>query len=360
MTTTTGAAASAVAASGPLEVARRRMKGRKRGRFLLRRLGFYLVAAWSAITLNFVIPRLMPGDPSAAIIDQLERVSGQSLPPATLVSIQGLFGDPDDNLVEQYLTYLGQLARFDLGVSIVNFPVPVADLVAAGLPWTLLLVGTTTVVAFILGTALGVAAGWRAGTRFDAIVTPLTTFLSSVPYFWVALLALWAFGFVLGWFPLAGGYDPNLPISFEPAFIASVLQYGALPAATIVFSAFGGWMLGMRNMTVTTVGEDYVLLAQAKGLSPASVRWRYAARNAMLPQFTGFAMALGGVVGGALLTEIVFSYPGIGYLLFSALQKRDYPVMQGVFLLVTLTVLFANLIADSVYVWLDPRVREES
>ena len=358
MTSTTGVAAPAAAASGPLEVTRRR-KGRARGKFLVRRLGFYVVAAWSAITLNFVIPRLMPGDPSAAIIDQLERVSGQALPPATLVSIQGLFGNPDDSLFEQYIAYLGQLARFDLGVSIVNFPVPVADLVATGLPWPLLLVGTTTVVAFILGTALGVAAGWRAGTRFDAIVTPLTTFLSSVPYFWVALLALWFFGFILGWFPLSGGYDPNLVIAPDPAFIASVLQYGALPAATIVFSAFGGWMLGMRNMTVTTVGEDYVLLAQAKGLSPARVRWRYAARNAMLPQFTGFAMALGGVVGGALLTEIVFSYPGIGYLLFSALQKRDYPVMQGVFLLVTFTVLIANLIADFVYVWLDPRVREE-
>ncbi|MBB2976613.1 peptide/nickel transport system permease protein [Microbacterium endophyticum] len=338
----------------------RKKGGRGRRNFLFKRLGFYLAAAWAAITLNFVIPRLMPGDPSAAIIDQLERVSGQALAPSTLVSIQGLFGDPDQNLFEQYIVYLGQLARFDLGVSIVNFPVPVASLVATGLPWTLMLVGVTTVAAFVIGTSLGVATGWRAGSRFDSIVTPLTTFLSSVPYFWVALLAVWYFGFILGWFPLSGGYDPNLPIAFSFPFALSALQYGALPAATIVFSAFGGWMLGMRNMTVTTVGEDYVLLAQAKGLSPARVRWRYAARNAMLPQFTGFAMALGGVVGGALLTEIVFSYPGIGYLLFSALQKRDYPVMQGVFLLVTLTVLLANLIADSVYVWLDPRVREEN
>lgn len=352
-----GAVTSATVSVAQVTAKKRPRRGRSL--FLLRRLGFYLAAAWAAITLNFVIPRLMPGDPSAAIIDQLERVSGQALPPATLQSIQGLFGNPQENLFEQYVAYLGQLSRFDLGVSIVNFPVPVADLVATGLPWTLLLVGTTTIAAFLLGTALGVAAGWRAGSRFDSIVTPLTTFLSSVPYFWIALLAVWYFGFILGWFPLAGGYDPNLPVGFNLPFILSALQYGALPAATIVFSAFGGWMLGMRNMTVTTVGEDYVLLAQAKGLSSSRVRWRYAARNAMLPQFTGFAMALGGVVGGALLTEIVFSYPGIGYLLFSALQKRDYPVMQGVFLLVTLTVLLANLIADSVYAWLDPRVREE-
>ncbi|MEO3889405.1 ABC transporter permease [Nonomuraea sp. B5E05] len=329
-------------------------------RFLARRLGFYAAAVWSAVTLNFLIPRLMPGDPSLAIIEELERVSGQSLPPRTLESIQRLFGDPSANLGSQYLDYLGQLARLDLGVSIRNFPTPVSDLVWQGLPWTLLLVGSTTVVAFLVGTGLGVIAGWRAGGRFDSIVSPLTTFVSSVPYFWVALLALWALGFLLGWFPLAGGYDPDLPVGFNAPFLLSVLHYGALPAATIVFSAFGGWLLGMRNMTVTTVREDYVLLALAKGLSPRRVMLRYAARNAMLPNFTGFALALGGVVGGALLTEIVFSYPGIGYLLFISLQQRDYPVMQGVFFLITLTVLLANLAADSVYALLDPRIRERA
>lgn len=326
----------------------------------LRRLGFYLAAIWSAVTMNFLIPRLMPGDPSTAIIEQLERVSGQQLPPRTAESIQSLFGDPAANLGSQYLAYLGQLTRLDLGVSIRNFPTPVSELVWQGLPWTLALVGATTVLAFLLGTGLGVVAGWRAGGRFDAVISPLTTFVSSVPYFWVALLGLWAFGFVLGWFPLSGGYDPDLPVGLNGPFVASVFHYGALPAATIVFSAFGGWLLGMRNMTVTTVREDYVLLAQAKGLSPRRVMLRYAARNALLPNFTGFALALGGVVGGALLTEIVFSYPGIGYLLYASLQQRDYPVMQGVFFLITLTVLLANLLADSVYHLLDPRIRERA
>jgi peptide/nickel transport system permease protein len=330
------------------------------GRFLAKRLGFYAAAVWSAVTLNFLIPRLMPGDPSLAIIEELERVSGQSLPPRTLESIQRLFGDPSANLGAQYLEYLAQLTRLDLGVSIRNFPTPVSDLVWQGLPWTLLLVGSTTVLAFLIGTGLGVIAGWRAGGRFDSVVSPLTMFVSSVPYFWVALLGLWAFGFVLGWFPLSGGYDPDLPVGLNAPFVLSVLHYGALPAATIVFSAFGGWLLGMRNMTVTTVREDYVLLAQAKGLSPRRVMLRYAARNAMLPNFTGFALALGGVVGGALLTEIVFSYPGIGYLMYVSLQQRDYPVMQGVFFLLTLTVLLANLVADSVYALLDPRIRERA
>lgn len=332
---------------------------RRRWGFLGRRLAFYLAAAWSAITLNFLIPRLMPGDPSLAVIEQLERVSGQQVAPETLVSIQGLFGDPRENIFQQYLDYLGRLAHFDLGISISRFPTPVAELVGQGLPWTLGLVGVTTVTAFLLGTILGVIAGWRAGSRFDAVISPLTTFISSVPYFWIALLALWVFGFLLGWFPLSGGYDPDLEVGFTPEFASSVLTYGAMPAVTIIFSAFGGWLLGMRNMTVTTVREDYVLLAQAKGLSPARVMFRYAARNAMLPSFTGFALALAHVIGGALLTEIVFSYPGIGYLMYSGLQRRDYPVMQGVFLLITLAVLLANLIADSLYVVLDPRVREQ-
>jgi peptide/nickel transport system permease protein len=357
MSTTTEAATAATGAAGE-GGGPGALRAVRRWGFLLRRLGFYAAAASAAVVLNFLLPRLMPGDPSSAIVEELQRVSGQQVPPETLESIRAIFGDPDQNLAQQFVEYLGQLARFDLGVSVVNFPVPVSELVLEALPWTLLLVGTTTVLAFVLGTGLGVLAGWKAGSRLDSILTPLTAFLSSVPYFWVALLALWVFGFVLGWFPLSGGYDANLAEGFNLPFLASVLHYGALPAATIVFSAFGGWLLGMRNMTVTTVREDYVLLAQAKGLSRGRVVLRYAARNAMLPSFTGFAMALGGVIGGALLTETVFSYPGIGYLLFESLTKRDYPMMQGVFLIVTLATLLANLLADSLYVVLDPRIRE--
>ena len=330
----------------------------RRWGFLGRRLGFYLAAAWSAITLNFFLPRLMPGDPSSAIVDKLQSVSGQQLTPAALASIQKIFGNPHANLFRQYLDYLNQLAHFDLGISISDYPTPVSSLLWQALPWTMILVGATTVVAFVLGTGIGAVAGWKAGSRFDTVASPLTTFVSAVPYFWMALLGLWFFGFRLGWFPLSGGYDADIPIGFSPSFVLSALHYGVLPAATIVFSAFGGWMLGMRNMTLTTVREDYVLLAQAKGLSNRRIMLRYAARNAVLPNFTGFALALGHVVGGALLTEVVFNYPGIGYLLYTSLQQRDYPVMQGVFFLITLTVLLANLLADSVYILLDPRIRE--
>ena len=342
----------------PAAVVARPAKAPRRWGFLARRLGFYLAAAWSAITLNFFLPRLMPGNPSGAIVEKLQSVSGQAMTTSQLESIQKIFGNPSANLGTQYLQYLGQLAHLNLGISISNYPTPVSDLLWQGLPWTMLLVGVTTVLAFVLGTGIGAIAGWKAGSRFDTVVSPLTTFVSAIPYFWMALVALWLFGFKLGWFPLSGGYDADLPSGFSPSFVLSVMRYGALPAATIVFSALGGWLLGMRNMTVTTVREDYVLLAQAKGLSGRRVLLRYAARNAILPNFTGFALALGHVVGGALLTEVVFNYPGIGYLLYTSLQQRDYPVMQGVFLIITLTVLLANLLADSVYILLDPRIRE--
>ncbi|MEV4284434.1 ABC transporter permease [Nonomuraea bangladeshensis] len=325
-------------------------------RFLTRRVGFYLATAWSAITLNFLIPRLMPGDPASVIVRQLQRQSGESVSPETVAAIQKLFGDPRAGLLQQYGDYLASIARLDFGLSVSRFPTPVGELLGAGLPWTLLLVGTTTVVAFLLGTGLGIAAGWKPGGRLDGFLSPMSTFLSALPYFWVALIALYVFGLVLGWFPLGGGFDPDL--YGGPGFLGSVLEYLVMPAATIVFSAFGGWLLGMRNMMVTAVSEDYVLLGRAKGLSAGRVMFRYAARNALLPSVTGFAMAIGGVLGGALLTEIVFSYPGIGYLLYDAVSKRDYPLMQGVFLLTTLTVLLANFVADSVYVMIDPRTRE--
>lgn len=349
---------AAVTLPAATTAARSPARARRRWGFLARRFGFYLAAAWSAITLNFFLPRLMPGNASGAIIVKLESVSGQQMSADQVEAIQKIFGNPHANLFSQYVAYLGQLAHLNLGVSISNYPTPVSDLLWQGLPWTLMLVGVTTVLAFIIGTGLGALAGWKAGSRFDTIVSPLTTFISAIPYFWTALLALYFFGFQLGWFPLSGGYDPDLASGFSPAFALSVMRYGALPAATIVFSALGGWLLGMRNMTVTTVREDYVLLAQAKGLTGRRVMLRYAARNAILPNFTGFALALGHVVGGALLTEVVFNYPGIGYLLYTSVQQRDYPVMQGVFLIITLTVLLANLLADSVYILLDPRIRE--
>lgn len=323
-----------------------------------RRMSFYILAAWAAITMNFFIPRLMPGDPADAIIDQFRLVSGgREMPSEAVESIRILFGDPNANVLEQYIDYLGRLAQFDLGISVSRFPVPVSELILSGLPWTLMLAGAGLVIAFAIGITMGVFAGWKPGSAFDSAATPIAMFTVSIPYFWIALLAVWVLGFGLGLFPISGGYDPNVPFgSFD--FYLSVLYHGVLPLTTIVFSSFGGWLMGMRNMTVTTIGEDYVQLARAKGIRPLRIVATYAARNAILPSFTSFALSLGGIIGGALMTEMVFAYPGIGFLLFDAIEKRDYPVMQGVFLLVSLATLAANFLADSLYVLLDPRTRE--
>ncbi|WP_328375829.1 ABC transporter permease [Streptomyces sp. NBC_00440] len=355
------AAPSAAAGTPPAPAAaprRHRFSGRWRP--LRRRLGFYLVAAWAAITANFLIPRLMPGDPAEVILRQFQKTSGgEPLPPGAIDNIRALFGDPKANLFQQYADYLGNLAHLNLGVSVSRFPVPVSDLIMTGLPWTLMLAGISTVLAFVIGIVLGVVAGWRPGRLADSVMAPLAMFTTSVPYFWIALLAVWFLGFKLRWFPLSGGYAPDAtPGSI--GYVLSVLHYGTLPVATIVLASAGSWLVGMRNMTVTTVSEDYVQLGRAKGLSPWRVMTRYGARNAILPSFTSFALALGSVVGGSLLTEMVFSYPGIGFLLFDAIDKRDYPLMQAVFLLVTLATLFTNFVADSLYTLLDPRTREVS
>ncbi|WP_432164716.1 ABC transporter permease [Streptomyces sp. bgisy031] len=334
--------------------------GRRAGwAFLLRRLGFYLVTAWAAVTLNFVLPRFMPGDPALSLLKNIQQQTG-ALPTAAAVKAVRLFyGDPTRNLFQQYLNYWESLAHFDFGLSVSHYPTPVSTLVAQALPWTVLLAGATTVLGWILGTFLGAYMGWKPGNRFDSIFAPVTTFLHSLPAFWLALLVVYVFGFTLGWFPLSGGYDPNVPFQLNNVwFLLSVLRYGALPAFTLVFIGFNGWLFSMRNVMVTTVSEDYVLLARAKGLRERRVMLRYAARNALLPNVTGLAMALGGILGGVVIAEIVFTYPGMGYLLFQAVSGHDFPLMQTIFLMITLAVLVANLIADSIYVLLDPRTRE--
>jgi peptide/nickel transport system permease protein len=220
-------------------------------------------------------------------------------------------------------------------------------------------VGTATVISFVLGTLLGVAAAWRRGSWLDNLL-PAMTFFQAAPYFFVATLAVALFATKLGWFPAGQGYDTaTLNPGFTWAFISNVLDHAVLPALTIVLASVAGWMIGMRNMMITTMDEDYVLLAQAEGLPKHKVI-AYAARNALLPNVSGFSLAIGFIVSGALLTEIVFSYPGIGYLLLNSIGSDDYPVLQGIFLIITLAVLLANLLADFTYAFLDPRTRQEA
>ncbi|AEE44611.1 ABC transporter permease [Cellulomonas fimi] len=324
-------------------------------RFFVRRGIFYVVTAWAAVTINFIIPRLMPGDPVKAIMAK----SQGKLDSSAEAAIRTLFGlDEDKSVWQQYLDYWNLLLHGNLGVSFTYYPTPVAEMIQQTLPWTVGLVGIATVVAFLVGTLVGTGIGWRRGTWADSLL-PISTFFSAVPYFWLGLVVIAIFSVNLGWFPSSGAYDRSMVPAFTPEFIGSVLYYGTLPALTIVISSIAGWILGMRNMMVTVSSEDYVTVAQAKGLSERAVVFGYAARNAVLPQISSFALSLGFIVGGTLIMEMVFSYPGIGFLLYNATTNHDYTLMQGCFLVITLSVLVANVVADFVYAVLDPRTRQE-
>jgi peptide/nickel transport system permease protein len=324
-------------------------------RYLLQRLGFYLFTAWAAVTINFFIPRLIPGDPVQSLITKNQG----SLSADAIQSLYVLFGlDKNESLITQYFHYWAQLFRGDLGLSFTFFPTPVTSVIGDSLPWTIILVGITTVVGFLIGTSLGVVAGWKRGSWVDGLL-PVTTFLSSVPYFWLGLIAITLLAGPGSFFPASGGYDPGLVPGWDGTFIGSAVQHSLLPALTILISSMGSWILGMRNMMVTVASEDYITVAHAKGLKERRVMVSYAARNALLPSVSGFALALGFIVGGTLLVEIVFSYPGVGYELFQAVGSQDYPLMQGIFLIITLSVLVANLLADVAYLVLDPRTRKE-
>jgi peptide/nickel transport system permease protein len=322
-------------------------------RHLLRNLGLYAAAAWASLTLNFLIPRLMPGDPASIMF---ARFAGQ-LQPEAIDALRVAFGFTNEPLHQQYFTYLSHLLRGDLGLSVAYFPAKVTDVIATGLGWTLLLSGAAVIISFALGTTLGVIATWRRGGWLDSVLPPALVFLGAFPYFWLAMVLLYVLGFTLGAFPLRHAYSDDLAPALSGEFILSVLQHMVLPASAIVIATLGGWMLSMRSTMVSVLAEDYISMAAAKGLSQRRIMFHYAARNALLPNVTGFGMALGFVLSGSLLTEIVFAYPGQGYLLIQAVRNQDYPLMQGIFLTITLAVLGANLLVDILYVWLDPRTR---
>ncbi len=328
-------------------------------RYYVRRITFYVITLWAAVSLNFLIPKLMPGDPKQIFIDKFLRKGGE-LTPQMQNSIDLLFGaDGDAGLWDQYVSYWGRLFSGDLGISITYYPQPVTELIGQALPWTVGLVGLATIISFALGVGLGAWAGWKRGTWVDSII-PASTLLQAVPYFWLALILVSVFSVSTGWFPRIGSYDifgfDNGP-EWSWAFVGSVIYHGFLPALTIVLSSVGGWLLGMRNMMVSTLSEDYVTTAEAKGLRPRRVFTTYAMRNAALPSLAGFGVSLGFVVAGSLVMEQVFTYPGVGKLMITAVRNNDYALMQGVFLVITLAVLAALFLMDLIYGFLDPRTR---
>jgi peptide/nickel transport system permease protein len=321
--------------------------------FLLRRLAFYLAAFIAAATINFFLPRLMPGDP----IQKMFAGAGSDLSLENLNALKLTFGFIDAPLGEQYLAYLKSVFTGDLGRSIKYFPLPVTELLGRALLWTVGLVGAATVVSFTVGTFLGVMAAWRRGTLFDTIVSLTAIFSSSVPAIVVSLITLFVFGYTLDWFPSGYAADPMLDPSWSWSYISSVLYHGALPMFTLVAVLTGGFAVTMRNNMINLLGEDYIVMGRAKGLRDSRVMLWYAARNALLPTVSALAISLGAVLGGSLVTEVVFNYPGMGNTLYQAILARDYPVIQGELLIMTGAMLVANFIVDLSYVLLDPRLK---
>lgn len=323
-------------------------------RYVLRRAGFFLLTLWAAVTLNFFLPRMMPGNPAIAMMAKFHgRISGQAL-----ASLETIFGvNSGQSLPSQYVHYLGDIASGNFGTSLFFFPSPVSQVIGSAVFWTLGLVGVATVLAFILGTGVGIVSAWRRGGIIDSIAPPLLVISSAIPYFWVGMMFILIFGLKLQWLPWSGGADITATPAWTPSYIGNVLEHALLPGLALLITTIGTWTLTMRNNMVTTLAEDYVRMARAKGLPGRRIMLDYAARNAILPNLTGFAMSLGFVVGGAILIEYVFNYPGVGYMLLQAVQNEDYPLMQALFLLITVAVLVAILIADIATAIFDPRTR---
>ncbi len=324
--------------------------------YALRRLGFFVVTLWVALTINFALPRLMPGNPAIAMMARFRgRVNGN-----VLKALEIAFGvNTKQGLISQYFSYLGNTLTGHFGISLTFYPDSVSQVVFSALPWTLGIVGVTTVLAFLLGTLVGMTSGWRRGSMLDSVLPPVFVITSAFPYFWIALLAILLFPITLHVLPIGFGYSNTDTIGWTWHFVGDVIYHAVLPACTILVTSIGGWILTMRNNMITTLSEDYVRMARAKGLSPMRIMFDYAGRNAILPNLTGFAMSLGFVVSGAILVEYVFSYPGVGFLLLQAVQNEDYPLMQTLFLLITVAVLVAILVMDFVTMLLDPRTRSD-
>lgn len=325
-------------------------------RYFARRIGYFLLTLWAAITLNFVIPRLQPGDPAEMMVKKLAGRDAE-LDPAKIAAMRAMLGAPEGSLFEQYLAYLRQLLQGDFGVSYTYFPTPVTEVIMKALPWTLILVGVTLLISFAVGIVLGALAAWKRNTAFDSFVTLGSTFIGTLQSFWIALLLLFVFGYILGWFPTSGGYDSSIP-GLNAEFFKEAVYHSALPAAVLLLLTPIGWILGMRNTMIMNLGEDYIRLAKAKGIPDRQIALKYAARNALLPSITGLAMALGGILGGQLLIEQVFDYPGLGRIMGQAAMGKDYPLLQALLLFTIVGTLLANLVADMLYGVLDPRARK--
>lgn len=326
--------------------------------FVVKRVLMLLVLVWVAGTLNFIGPRLTGKDPVKTRLLKQAVVGGyvQQGMDEMAKEYERKFG-LDRPLWEQYATYLGDMSRFNFGPSISNYPRTVNDIMADALPWTIALLGTTTAIAFVVGTFLGAVLAWPRSPRFLQYLLPPLLTLSAVPYYLLGLVLLYLLAFRLPLFPSFGGYTPGTLPAFNAAFFVDAVSHAALPALSIILAALGFWALGMRAMMVTMQGEDSMIFGEAKGLKSGTLFLHYAVRNALLPQATALALALGEILSGAVLVEVVFGYPGIGSVLYNAIKDFDYYLIQGIVFTIVVSIGLATLLIDLAYPLLDPRIR---
>jgi peptide/nickel transport system permease protein len=325
-------------------------------RWFLRKLVFYSFAVWVALTLNFLLPRLMPGDPIGGVLQRLSPAQ-IAANPGIIQTYQALLGGGKGTIWHDYVVYLHRIAHLNFGVSTSNYPAPVSEVIGRTLPYSIALVGFAFVIAFILGTAIGMVAAWRRGGGIDTFIVPTLMALGAFPAFFTALLGVYFLGLKLDWFPIQHAYDSGLIPGLNWTFLSSAFRHGELPALVIIAAFTGGWVLNMRTVMINTISEDYVSMAHAKGLRDRGVMIKYAGRNAILPPLNGFAAQFASAVGGVVFIEYVFSYPGAGLTLQQAALGNDYPLTQGLLLVFAITVIAANFIMDMLNFVLDPRIR---
>lgn len=328
--------------------------------YLARRFGMMLLVIVLAVTINFMIPRLMPGDPIEQQLSQMVSSSGGQAGDiqAMANAYRARFG-LDQPLWHQYLAYWAAVLRLDLGVSLAHYPERVSDSILAGLPWTLGLLGVATMASFLIGTILGGRMGWPGRGRFVRLVGPPLVLLSAVPYFLIGLVLLSVFAIQLKLLPAGGGYPFSLVPGANWQTVEGIARHAVLPVASIVLAEIGAWAIGMRGMLVSVLGEDYMITAEANGLPEGRRFYWYGMRNALLPQLTSLAMTLGHLISGAVLVEVIFAYPGIGYKLYQAIQSKDYFVMQGIVLLLSISIAVTMFLLDLIYPLIDPRITHQ-
>lgn len=321
-----------------------------------------LLTIWAVTTFTFFLIRQMPGSPVDVKIEELMTRQNLTYEEAYRAAAVLFSFDADKPVLLQYVDYLAGLLRGDLGLSITRGGVPVIDIIRYYLPWTLFCVGLSLFISFTLGTLIGLAMGYWRGGWLDNSMTAFSSFVSGLPDYIIALLIILIFGVQLEWFRIGemrGGVDPNITPGFTLEYIGSIVRYSFMPVLIYVLSSIGTWILAMKSSTISTLGEDYIAVAKARGLSERRILTSYIGRNALLPLVTRLAISVGFVVGGSIIIEEMFQYPGLGRNLFLAISGRDYTTMQGIFLVITIAVVFANIFSDLLIGWLDPRVRLE-